>query len=73
MTDDFAPSEEFTLLCDVGDCEASLSMVSEIERSEHRWGRISVYEATKAVGFPVTKDFDLCALHYAAIKEVLGL
>jgi len=67
MSDDFAPSEEYTLLCDVPDCEASVAMVSGVDRSEHRWGRISVY--TNGLTFP--DDYDLCPTHFSAIKDVL--
>lgn len=60
-----APSEEYSLLCDVPGCTASLSMVSGVAREEHGWGRLSRY-----VGCTVV-DYDLCAEHNTAVQEVL--
>lgn len=61
---DFAPSEEFTLHCDVPGCTAGVSMVSEVARAEHGWGRISLYAA-------VGGDMDLCPRHLKAVWAVL--
>lgn len=60
-----APSEEFTLHCDIPGCEAALSMVSEVARSEHGWGRITIYHN-------VLGDYDLCAEHYRQVMDILG-
>jgi hypothetical protein len=70
---DFAPSEEHTLICDVPNCQAALSMVSGVPRSEHGWGRISLYGGTAAADYVVTevRDYDLCAGHYKAVMAVL--
>ncbi len=61
----FAPSEEFQLLCDVPGCQAQLSMVADVPRSEHGWGRVSVYDDS------INNDYDLCPEHYKALKAVL--
>jgi hypothetical protein len=59
-------SEEYTLLCDVPECEAAVAMVSEVARSEHGWGRVSLYtDATD------TQDYDLCPQHLKAMRSVL--
>lgn len=62
---DFAPSEEFQLLCDVPTCPAQLSMVADVPRSEHGWGRLSVYDDATA------SDYDLCPVHYQAVLGIL--
>jgi hypothetical protein len=61
----FAPSEEFTLHCDVPGCQASVSMVADVPRSAHGWGRVSLYED------PLVRDYDLCAEHYLQVTGVL--
>lgn len=63
---DFAPSEEYTLLCDVPGCQAGVSMVAEVARAEHDWGRCSVYQ-----GVLGATDYDLCPQHYKALRAVL--
>jgi hypothetical protein len=62
---EFAPSEEYSLHCDARGCEAGLSMLSEIPRQWHGWGRISLYS-------DVGGDMDLCPTHLKAIWAVLG-
>lgn len=66
-TNDFAQSEEYAILCDVKGCQASLCMVSGISRSQHDWGRVSVYPE----GLGTVKDFDLCAPHFRNVMNVL--
>ena len=62
----FGPSEELGLLCDVCQCDAALSMISGVDRSEHDWGRLSVYLPYEGV-----RDYDLCQEHYNAVTDVL--
>lgn len=69
---EFAPSEEMVLHCDVPGCEASVSMVSGVPRSEHDWGRLSVYGDGSFGPDTTSTDYDLCAEHYRAVKDVLG-
>lgn len=65
---DFAPSEEFSLLCDVEGCEAALSMVADVARVEHGWGRVTLYDSTEKLPWG---DYDLCQQHYRAVQDVL--
>lgn len=81
----FAPSEEVVLHCDVPGCQAQLSIVFDVSRSEHDWGRVSVYEdwnhniealATrdKVIGMKLAtavRDYDLCAEHYRGLRAFL--
>lgn len=71
-----APSEEFSLLCDVVGCHSALSMVSGVPRSEHGWGRMSLYDdrATPVGGlsFSQAQDYDLCPHHLSELLKVLG-
>lgn len=64
---DMAPAEEFVLHCDTPDCEASLSMVSGVPRSEHGWGRMSVYLDGGI------RDYDLCTEHWKQLKQHIQL
>lgn len=64
MNEIYAQSEEFTLHCDIPQCTAQLSMVAGIARSEHNWGRISIYHDQ-----PAPQDMDLCPRHY---REMLA-
>lgn len=67
-----APSEEIGLLCDIPGCESSLSLISGVDRSEHGWGRITVYQGLSGgSSFPMTCDYDLCTLHNRALNQVL--
>lgn len=61
-----APSQEFTLLCDVPGCDAALSMVAGVPREDHGWGRMSFYRENQAI------DYDLCLEHSKKVTEALG-
>jgi hypothetical protein len=68
-----APSEEMIIHCDIPGCEAQVSMVSNVARKEHGWGRLSVYTdpgAAGVVGHAVT-DHDLCVEHNQQVTAVL--
>ena len=66
LTDQFAPSEEFVLHCDVLNCMAQVSLVSGVPRSAHDWGRVTVYGEDNAA-----HDYDLCSEHNKAMNDVL--
>lgn len=79
-----APSEEFVLHCDVKGCQAQVSMVSGVTRSEHDWGKAIVClnqpPPTLRDGTPIISgvpledwgDYDLCPEHYRGLKDFLG-
>ena len=44
-------------------------MVSGVSRSQHDWGRVSVYQ--KGLGLNLAKDYDLCSKHFRNVMNVL--
>lgn len=64
----FAPSEEMTLHCDVRGCEAQLSMVADLPRAKHGWGRATIYHDGSLTG----DHYDLCFEHFPAVLAVLA-
>lgn len=67
-----APSEEFVLHCDIPTCPAQLAMVGGVPRSEHGWGRLSLYDDYHGEGLFGARDYDLCQVHLEEVKRVLG-
>lgn len=64
----FAPSEEMVLHCDVRGCEAQLSMVADLPRAKHGWGRATIYHDGSLTG----DHYDLCFEHFPAVLAVLA-
>lgn len=65
-----APSEEFILHCDIPGCEAQLSMVAGIPRSEHGWGRCTIHTPLSS-DWSFGQNYDLCAQHYRGLRDFL--
>jgi hypothetical protein len=60
----FVPTEENVLLCDVPGCTAQISMPNDVPREVHGWGRVSIYAIPGG-------DYDLCAYHYRRLLRLL--
>jgi hypothetical protein len=65
--DQFAPSEEMQIFCDVPKCDAVLSMVAGVPRSEHGWGRATIYD-----GISDSRNYDLCTDHFLKVLDAIG-
>lgn len=67
---EYAQTEELQLICDIPYCQSQLSLISGVDRSEHGWGRISVY-ATPTDPYTV-RDYDLCQEHNTQLINLLN-